>query len=113
MPIPETITSPADSQGATIDAVIHTWVLNPSIVYSSSGAAPTEVPGIPAIKLLYRLIPREEADRMLEGVTCDAQEINLPSAAIGEVIHLLDESNMLLPVSERGFKDWKVGLLSR
>lgn len=71
------------------------------------------MPGIPAIKLLYRLLPREEADRMLEGVTCDAQEINLPSTALGEVVHLLDESNMLLPVSERVFKEWKVGLLSK
>lgn len=85
------------------------WVLNSGIVYSSSAATrPT-----PAVKLLYQLISQEQADRMLEGMNCDAQEINLPATAIGEVIQHLDESNLLLPDKERALREWKVGLLSR
>ncbi|KAK3311134.1 ubiquitin-conjugating enzyme E2-binding protein [Chaetomium strumarium] len=101
-PIPETAQE-------TDDKAIHVWVLNSSIVYSSSDAPqPT-----PAIKLLYRPIGVKEADKMLEAVTCDAQEINLPAQALGEVIRHLDRSNVLLPPSERMFKQWKVGLLTR
>ncbi|KAK3298849.1 ubiquitin-conjugating enzyme E2-binding protein [Chaetomium fimeti] len=88
---------------------IHIWVLNSSIVYSSSGIPQRT----PAIKLLYRPLPREEADRMLETVTCDSLEVNLPVQALGEVIRHLDDSNALLPPTERVFKEWKVGLLTR
>lgn len=65
------------------------------------------------MKLLYRSIPREEADRMLEAVTCDAQEINLPAQALCEVVRHLEDSNVVLPPTERMFKEWKVGLLTR
>lgn len=88
---------------------IHVWVLNSSIVYSASSAARRT----PAIKLLYRPIPAEKADRMLEAVTCEAQEINMPAQAIGKVVQHLEESNLCLPVTERTFKEWKVGLLTR
>ncbi|KAK4195778.1 ubiquitin-conjugating enzyme E2-binding protein [Triangularia verruculosa] len=89
--------------------VIYAWVLNASIVYSSSNGAT----GTPAIKLLYQRISREDADKMLEGVTCEAQEINLPAMAIERVIEHLDGSNWLLPEKEKEFKEWKVGLLTR
>ncbi|KAG7292078.1 hypothetical protein NEMBOFW57_002110 [Staphylotrichum longicolle] len=88
---------------------IHIWVLNSSIVYSSS-SAPQRTP---AIKLLYRQIPREEADKMMEAITCDSQELNLPALAMGEIIRHLDDSNAVLPRTERAFKEWKVGLLTR
>jgi hypothetical protein len=102
LPVPET------AQEMDIKA-LHVWVLNSGIVYSASDAPqPT-----PAIKLLYRLIDLKEADKMLEAVTCDAQEISLPAQALGEVIRHLDKSNALLPLSERMFKEWKVGLLTR
>jgi len=92
------------------DQVIHIWVLlSRGIVYSSSAIEGS----IPALRLFYRLISQEEADKMLEGMTCDAQEINLPVTAIKQVIHHLEESNKLLPSSERNFKNWKVGLLKR
>ncbi|KAK3393183.1 ubiquitin-conjugating enzyme E2-binding protein [Podospora didyma] len=88
---------------------LHIWVMNKDIVYSTSTAERST----PAIKLLYRLVPREQAERMLEVITCDAQEISIPSDALGRVIQSLDESNMLLPGSERLFQQWKVGLLAR
>jgi hypothetical protein len=50
---------------------------------------------------------------MLEAVTCDSLEINLPAQALDEVIQHLDGSNALLPPTERVFKEWKVGLLTR
>ena len=84
-------------------------LLSRGIVYSSSAIEGS----IPALRLFYRLISQEEADKMLEGMTCDAQEINLPVTAIKQVIHHLEESNKLLPSSERNFKNWKVGLLKR
>jgi hypothetical protein len=94
---------------ANAQTAIHIWVLNSSIVYSASSAARCK----PAIKLLYRPIPREEADQMLEAVTCEAQEVNMPAQAISKVIQHLEESNLCLPPTERIFKEWKVGLLTR
>ena len=106
-PIPETIDENGPKE--SVRSAIHIWVLNSSIVYSSSGIPQST----PAIKLLYRPIPREEADKMLEAITCDSQEINLPASVIHEVIRSLDESNALLPPTERAFKEWRVGLLTR
>lgn len=107
MPILETI---GESEGqASVQKAIHIWVLNSSIVYSSSGVPQRT----PAIKLLYRQIPREEADKMMEAITCDSQELSLPAHALGEIIQHLDHSNVVLPPTERAFKEWKVGLLTR
>ncbi|KAK0716967.1 ubiquitin-conjugating enzyme E2-binding protein [Lasiosphaeria miniovina] len=108
-PISESTTSPDDTQ-PSMENALHIWVLNSGIVYSSSATAPGSTP---AIKLLYRLIRREEAERMLETLTYDAQEVSLPAGALGNVIQSLDESNGLLPESERLFKEWKVGLLKK
>jgi hypothetical protein len=92
------------------DTAIHIWILNSSIKYVSTRANGS----IPAIKLLYRLIPKTEADRELENITSDAQEISLPNDAVGVVIKSLEDTNGLLPAGERVFnKQWKVGLLKR
>ncbi|KAK5655423.1 hypothetical protein OQA88_5694 [Cercophora sp. LCS_1] len=102
------ITPFADNRNES-DQVIHIWVLNSSIIYSSSAVTDA----VPAIKLLYRLIRREEADRMLGDLNCDSQEINLPLEAINGVVSHLDAANLLLPSTERSMKGWKVGLLAR
>ena len=96
---------------AHVEDVLSIWVLNPSIVYCST--AQKETSGVPAIRLLYKLVSREEAGTMLEAVVCETQEINAPSAAIKGVIKQLDESNLLLPATDRVFQGWKVGLLRR
>jgi hypothetical protein len=94
---------------ASKQSAIHVWVLNNTIVYSSS-----RVPECtPAVKLLFKRIPREKAERMLEAITCDAQEISLPADALNEVLRHLEDSNSLLPPAERVFRGWKVGLLTR
>lgn len=103
-PIPETIQNKVKGE---LQNALHIWVLNSSIVYSSSGAPQRT----PAIKLLFRSIDPDEADKMLGMVTCDSQEINLPAQAVRDVVRSLEESNALLPPTERMFKDWKVGLL--
>ncbi|KAK3363085.1 ubiquitin-conjugating enzyme E2-binding protein [Lasiosphaeria hispida] len=109
-PIPESTAAMATASARTsTNQAIHIWVLNSGIVYSSSGTAQCT----PAVKLLYRLISQDEADRMLGGVTCEAQEVNLPRMAISEAIRCLDDSNLLLPSTERVFKEWRVGLLRR
>ncbi|KAK4224556.1 ubiquitin-conjugating enzyme E2-binding protein [Podospora fimiseda] len=89
---------------------IHIWVMNNNIIYTSNGTTDRSTW---AIKLFYRLIPRAEADKMLEKITQEAQEINLPPQAIHEVVQHLEASNILLPLSGRDFKEWKVGLLAR
>lgn len=109
MPIAEAATIQRDTDNDK-QIAIHIWVLNSNIVYSSSSKTKC---GISAIKLFYRLVTRKEADRMLDKVAQDAQEISLPADAISEVAQHLDTSNLLLPVTERLFKEWKVGLLTR
>ncbi|KAH6630712.1 ubiquitin-conjugating enzyme E2-binding protein [Chaetomium sp. MPI-SDFR-AT-0129] len=102
--------TPGESDSPELgESAIHIWVLNSSIVYSSSGTPQST----PAIKLLYRPLPLEDADKMLASVTCESQEICLPAAARREIIRHLEASNGLLPPTERMFKEWKVGLLTR
>ena len=84
--------------------------MNQSIRFASSRR---DEHSAPAIKLLYKLVPREEADRMLESLTSDAQDISLPAEAIAEVKKALEQSNALLPEKERTFKGWNVGLLQK
>ncbi|KAL2153887.1 hypothetical protein VTH82DRAFT_2563 [Thermothelomyces myriococcoides] len=91
------------------NSALHLWVLNSNIVYSSSEASQR----VPAIKLLYRNLSVGEADKMLEAVTCDSQEISIPAQAIGDVVRHLEHSSRLLPPKERKFKEWNVGLLTR
>ena len=96
---------------AQVEDVLSIWILNPSIVYCTT--AQKETSGVPAIRLLYKLVNREEAETMLEAVVCETQEINAPSATIQVVLKQLDESNLLLPATDRLFQGWKVGLLRR
>lgn len=97
--------TPSDSE-----MVLHLWILNSNITYAS-----TEVTsGVKtAIKLLYRAISRSEADKLLEPVTSDIQDVGLAKEALRESINRLEASNKLLPEEQRRHQDWKVGLLDR
>lgn len=97
------------SSTAVPPPVLHFWILNPALRYASTHAA-TAGP-IPAMKLLYRTVSREEADRILEDVNSDVQEVNLPEEAIATVAQALKESNALLPAPERRYREWTVGML--
>ncbi|KAK1964305.1 hypothetical protein LY78DRAFT_158818 [Colletotrichum sublineola] len=103
-------TFPSSPSSASSPA-LHLWILNSHIVYASSlrrgGAARS------AIKLLYREMTQEEADTMLESMTSDVQEVNLPRAAIAAAAEELRASTGLLPPGERALKEWNVGLLDK
>ncbi|KAF5515547.1 Uncharacterized protein CGCS363_v000957 [Colletotrichum siamense] len=106
-----TFSSPqiADSGSDDSSPSLHLWILNSNIAYASSGREGKRS----AIKLLYREIPQHEADAMLETMTSDVQEVNLPMADISRAAEVLRSSTELLPPSERVFKEWNVGLLDK
>ncbi|KAJ9137851.1 HECT-like ubiquitin conjugating enzyme-binding domain containing protein [Pleurostoma richardsiae] len=100
--------------------VPHVWLLNGNIryTYASSEAAGKQLPepdgAVPAVKVLWRMVSTDEAERMLESLTGEAQEVGLPQEAIDDVVRVLEASNALLPRGERVFRgEWKVGLLER
>lgn len=66
-----------------------------------------------AMKILYQSITAEEGYAMLESMNSDVQDIGLPVAAIDTARAALESSSTLLPVHERVFRDWSVGLLER
>ncbi|KAF9879116.1 snf2 family helicase [Colletotrichum karsti] len=88
---------------------LYLWIMNGNITYASSQREGKW----PAIKLLYKEITQQEADSMLETLTSDVQEVNLPTAEIARATEVLRDSNGLLPQSERVFKEFSVGLLRK
>ncbi|KAJ6445921.1 ubiquitin-conjugating enzyme E2C-binding protein [Purpureocillium lavendulum] len=89
--------------------LLHLWVLNPNVIYASSA-----VPGRrTALKILYRDISPDEANKLIESMTSDVQDINIPSEAIAAARKSLGQSSGLLPERERRFQGWNAGLLER
>ncbi|KAL1871063.1 hypothetical protein VTK73DRAFT_2259 [Phialemonium thermophilum] len=109
--VPVLDANPTSTQQA---ALLHLWVLNSNLHYTSSDD-PDSSGGkaLPALKVLYRTVPRQEADALLDAVTSDVQEVNLPVAAIMATQTALEAGNALLPPTERVFRGWNVGLLRR
>lgn len=88
---------------------LHLWVLNANVVYSSTMREGRRV----AIKVLYQDIDAEEGNKLVDSMTSGVQEISFPAAAIKAARQVLQESNDLMPASERLFQQWHVGLLER
>ncbi|OHE93669.1 hypothetical protein CORC01_11072 [Colletotrichum orchidophilum] len=112
--VPTFQSSPSLASGGADEAsptwpALHLWILNSNITYASSQQHTKRV----AIKVLYKEISQNEADSMLESMTSDVQEVNLPTAAIVAAAEGLKSSTGFLPPSERVFKDWNVGLLDK
>jgi len=84
-------------------------VLNPNVVYTASSTADRKT----AIKILYKHIDPVESEKLITSMTSDVQEISLPEEAIKAADNCLLWSSELLPVQERTFKEWQVGLLER
>lgn len=101
----------ADAEGAEPETspYLHLWVLNANVVYSSTMREARRA----AIKVLYQDIDTEQGDKLVESMTSGVQEISFPAAAIKAARQILRESNSLMPVSERLFQQWHVGLLER
>ncbi|KAI1128286.1 ubiquitin-conjugating enzyme E2-binding protein [Nemania abortiva] len=90
--------------------LLNIWVFNANITFSSTEAP---VSPINAVKVFYRTVSQEEADKMLDSITSDVQDISLPSDAISTIVGLLNQSNAFVPESDRKFKEWTVGLLEK
>ncbi|KAI1044664.1 hypothetical protein LB505_011276 [Fusarium chuoi] len=109
----KSIITPHTSGTATPEAVslknLHLWVLNPNVVYTASSTADRKT----AMKILYKHIDPLESEKLLTSMTSDVQEISLPEEAIKAADNCLLWSSELLPVQERSFKEWQVGLLER
>lgn len=109
----KTITS-LDSPGSReIDkppSLLNIWVFNGNIAFSSTAEPKSP---LSAVKLLYRLVSQEDADKMLDSMTSDVQDITLPVDAINTVASILAKSNSLVPESDRYFKEWAVGLIEK
>ena len=65
------------------------------------------------MKVLYKMTSQEEAEKALESMTLDVQDLALPSDAIHAAIDILERSNCLLPPNDRQFKEWSVGLIEK
>lgn len=88
---------------------IHLWVLNSNVSYTSSVTEGKKT----GLKVLYQAIAKDEATKLLESITGEAQDIAFPQEAIDEARQTLKRSTLLLPASERSFQSWSVGLLER
>ncbi|KAI1324029.1 ubiquitin-conjugating enzyme E2C-binding protein [Xylariaceae sp. FL0255] len=108
----QTSQTPSSQDVTTPKNLLHIWTFNPNITFSSTSASR---PRISAIKVFYKTITQPEADKMLESMTSDVQDISLPADAIVSIVELLDASNLFVPESSRFFKgkEWKVGLLEK
>ncbi|KAI0536488.1 ubiquitin-conjugating enzyme E2-binding protein [Xylaria digitata] len=96
--------------GSQLQGVLKIWVFNANITFSSTKASRSP---INAVKVFYRIVSQEEADKMLESITSGVQDVSLPAEAITTIFGLLNESNSLVPESDRKFKEWTVGLLEK
>lgn len=65
------------------------------------------------MKLLYRVISRADAEMMLEDVGSDVQEVNLLAEAVAVIMEALAGTNRLLPLAQRCYREWSVGMLRR
>lgn len=95
------------SSSSSTDTALYIWVLNRRVRFTSSRVAGR----VPAMKVMWRVVSVEEAERILEPVIAREQEVNLPGEAIAVVLEELERSNLMYPAKDRVFQDWRVGLL--
>lgn len=91
------------------EKALHLWVLNTRVTYTSTGCIDART----AIKVLFKVLDKDEAEKLAESVTEDVQDIRLAPEALRDCIGCLYESNKLLPCEQQMYQEWKVGLLDR
>lgn len=97
--------SPADESSRHLQL----WVLNNNVVFTSNQiSTPTS-----AVKVLFKEIGEKVALDLVESLSNDIQDINFPAPAIQVARETLKNSKDMLPLNERSFQDWQVGLLAR
>ncbi|KLU89264.1 hypothetical protein MAPG_08238 [Magnaporthiopsis poae ATCC 64411] len=86
------------------------WILNSTIRFTSTAVSGRNVS---AIKLLYKIITEDDANKVMESMNSNTQDVSIPDESLGSVIVMLDRSNAILPADDRVFQGWKVGLLEQ
>ncbi|KAK8147316.1 hypothetical protein G3M48_001799 [Beauveria asiatica] len=85
------------------------WVINNNVIFTSNqNSTPTS-----AVKVLFKEIGEKEALELVESLSNDVQDVNFPAQAIEAARKTLTFSKYMLPLSERSFQEWQVGLLER
>jgi ubiquitin-protein ligase E3 D len=97
-------------KSSQLPGLLNIWVFNANITFSSTES---NAQSVNAVKVFYRTVTQAEADKMLDSMTLNVQDILLPSEAIGATAEILRASNGLVPESDRKFQHWAVGLLER
>lgn len=101
---------------STSSQLLHIWLFNNNITFSTTETATDAgvvAAAVPAVKVLHQMVTRAEADKMIESMISDVQEITLPDMATMQLRELLEKSNKFLPEADRRFKEWTVGLLEK
>lgn len=107
--LPHRMGSGSKTQGGDPRRALHLWILNPLVSYASSLVDGKRQ----AMKVLYQTIDAEKGNALADSMSSDVQDVSLPASVI-ETVHIaLEFSNTLLPLGERNFKEWKVGLIER
>lgn len=101
------VTSQHDKERSNNPVPLHLWVLNTFVTYTSSVTNSRRA----ALKILHKDIEWEEADKLLESLALNTQEIVLPASSIQATRQILRSSTSMLPDRDRTFQGWAVGLL--
>ncbi|KAI0900013.1 ubiquitin-conjugating enzyme E2-binding protein [Annulohypoxylon nitens] len=91
-------------------SLLNIWVFNSNITFSSTKEARSP---IKAVKVFYRMVSQDEADKLLDSMISDVQDITLPADTTKKVVDILISSNSLSPPKDGQLKGWKVGLLAK
>lgn len=92
--------------------LLHIWLFNQDITFLSTEQRPEQRP-VSAVKVFYRFVNQAEADKLIESMISDVQDITLPAAAATQLREELERSNRYLPKPIRDFNQWKIGLLEK
>ncbi|KAK8087969.1 HECT-type E3 ubiquitin transferase [Apiospora hydei] len=112
--IPSTTTTSTSSNAPAGEEqqLLHIWLFNQDITFTSTKQRPEQRP-VSAVKVFYRFVNQAEADKLVESMTSDVQDITLPAAAAAQLREELEMSNGYLPSPARNFNQWKIGLLEK
>lgn len=93
------------------------WVFNPDLRYSTTSTTQSNTTTARrGMKILYQETSNTEDLLSPENgkpSSLSLEELELPSDIYRSVYQTLGERNAMLPVSARGFREWRVGILER
>ncbi|KAK8050645.1 HECT-type E3 ubiquitin transferase [Apiospora phragmitis] len=110
--IPSITTNSAAEEQQQQQQLLHIWLFNQDITFTSTKQRPEQRP-VSAVKVFYRFVGQAEADKLVESMTSDVQDITLPAAAAAQLRKELELSNGYLPSRVRNFNQWRIGLLEK